>query len=103
VFQSAAADLIAGDFNNSMDVFALQLYSTNAVPPLVAQIGASGVPVSLSWPVAPGKGYHAQYTASLDDPNWQNLNGNVTIIGGQGYINDFAPGAGQRFYRIVSY
>ena len=102
VFQSTASDLIAGALNNSVDVFALQLYPTNA-PSFVVQIGgAAGMPFSLSWPVAAGKTYEVQFKNSLDDPAWQTLSASLTIVGGTGYAVDPAPGTGQRFYRIVS-
>jgi hypothetical protein len=57
----------------------------------------------ISWPVAPGRGYQVQFKNNLSDPVWQNVAGNVTLIGGQGYVTDLAPNAGHRFYRIVSF
>jgi hypothetical protein len=39
----------------------------------------------------------------LTDPAWQPLQGPATVVGNQGQIIDFTPGATQRFYRVVSY
>jgi hypothetical protein len=53
--------------------------------------------------VTPGHYYQAQFKNELTDPVWQPLTSGVIIVGNQGYFNDPAPPADQRFYRIVSF
>jgi hypothetical protein len=53
--------------------------------------------------VIPGAGYTVQFKDNLTDPNWQTVNGNVVIVGGQAAITDLAPNPTNRFYRIVAY
>jgi hypothetical protein len=55
----------------------------------------------LSWPAAFGAAYRVQFKDSLNDPDWQDLSGNLTILGSNAYAVDPAPPAGQRFYRVV--
>jgi hypothetical protein len=113
-FQSWASDLSGNDFNNGSDIFALDLTalpvtisggggSTNSSV-FYAQFFPAGSfaqnPV-VSWPLASGKTYQAQFKNDLSDPAWQNLSGNITFIGGTGYITDWAPAPDKRFYRIV--
>ncbi len=116
VFQSWAADISPGDFNNGSDIFALSLAgfplttgrggATNAAPEgLFAQLFPAGTPGSapvISWPLAAGNSYQVQYKTNLTDAAWLNLPGNVSFIGANGYLNDLLPSNGQRFYRIVS-
>jgi hypothetical protein len=44
-----------------------------------------------------------QFKNSLSDANWQDFSGLTSLIGQQGYFNDPAPGAPQRFYRIIAF
>jgi len=115
VFQSAASDLTANDFNNSGDLFSFDLIAlpgtglggstaTNTAPVFYTQLSLPGVSSSypvLSWPLVSGQSYHAQFKDNLTDPSWQDVNGSIIFIGGTGYINDHSPSASQRFYRIV--
>jgi hypothetical protein len=34
---------------------------------------------------------------------WQDVSGNVTVVGGTGYLMDLAPAPTQRFYRIAAF
>lgn len=63
-------------------------------------IGAGQSP-TINWPLAPGRSYRVQYKDSLDDTNWQDVDGSLTLVGNAGRITDLAPASGQRFYRIV--
>jgi hypothetical protein len=118
VFNSWASDLSSQAFNNTGNLYAFQPYATGLTTPpqpfpetisltttngqsLPAGLGGPGP--TLTWPVSPGRTYQAQFKDNLDDPVWQNINGDVTLVGGQGYVTDFAPSATQRFYRIVSF
>jgi hypothetical protein len=115
VFQSWASDLLAGDFNSGEDFFAFNLTAfpvtgsngsgtTNSV--FYAQLippGTSAQYPAVSWPLASGKSYQAQFKDDLSDPNcnWQDVNGNIIFIGATGYISDLSPSPNQRFYRII--
>jgi hypothetical protein len=152
VFHSWASDLVANDFNNAADLFALSLvplpltdsdndgmddqwesdhfetldhdgagdYDNDGATDLsefqsgtdpanptflfevkIANPVAEGHSPMIHWPSAPGKVYRVQYKNNLDDPAWQNLNGNMVVVGNKGYIIDLAPDAAQRFYRVV--
>jgi hypothetical protein len=52
---------------------------------------------------AEGMSYQVQFKNNLTDAMWQVVNGNVTVIGSQGYITDLAPGPAQKFYRVMAY
>jgi len=116
VFQSVASDLVSHDFNHSMDIFAVDFSPaganpTNAAIELHAQIVFGGIPELgvvtpiqtpvIIWPAAPGISYGLQFKNDLYDPNWQDFNGNVALMGTNGYAIDLAPAAGQRFYRFI--
>lgn len=106
VFPSWASDLSAGDFNQGEDLFALKLYGSVASPPFVGEVvlaPVAGQPLVLAWPAAVGTNYVVQFKNSLADPNWQDLNANLTVVGDRAYATDIAPNAGHRFYRIVAY
>jgi hypothetical protein len=106
VFESRASDLIANDFNNNVDVFALGLYGGTAVPAFAVSVlpaVASDPSNWLSWPVVPGKTYRVQFKQNLDDAAWQDLTGQISIMGGRGYLKDAVPATTQRFYRIVAF
>jgi len=118
LFESWASDLAFGDFNESMDVFALSLpadgaaSSTNGTPTLGITRLATGVvngnfstnqTLTLTWPSVVGVGYQVQYKNDLNDPEWLPLGGTATVVGSQGSIIDLSPSATQRFYRILSY
>jgi hypothetical protein len=84
----------------------LSLYSSNPPPAFSTTIGpafAPGQGPTLLWTVTPGHYYQAQFKNELTDPVWQPLTSGVIIVGNQGYFNDPAPPADQRFYRIVSF
>jgi hypothetical protein len=117
-FASWASDLVAGDFNESSDVFAVSLgaggsgSSTNAAPPLnfteivpglISGQFATNQPLTLTWSSVMGAGDQVQFKNSLTDPEWQPVGGPATVVGNQGSAIDFSPGVEQRFYRIVSF
>jgi Tol biopolymer transport system component len=103
-FQSWASDLISGDFNQAADIFAYSIYSSGQIPLFSAAIvPGAGQGASISWPVVPGRSYAVQFKNSLSDPVWQDLKGNVTVVGSQGSLNDPSSGLGPRFYRVVAF
>jgi len=117
VFQSGASDLIGQDFNRGVDIFTLDLIPggapdpTNAAAALDAQIVFNGIPGLATsvpvqgpvvvWQAFPGISYGLQFKDDLNDPNWHDFNGTVTLLGTKGYANDLAPAAGQRYYRFI--
>ena len=106
MFQSWASDLVAQDCNHSSDVVAYNLYSSGQIPLFSAAIvggTGSGAGPWLTWSAVPGKSYRVQFKNTLNDTDWHDLTGGVTILGNQGYLNDLSAGAGPRFYRVVAY
>jgi len=116
VFQSVASDLVSHDFNHSMDIFAVDFgpagaNPTNAATELHAQIVFGGIPdlgvvtpiqtPVIIWPAAPGISYGLQFKNDLNDASWQDFNGNVVLMGTNGYAIDLAPATAQRFYRFL--
>jgi hypothetical protein len=105
VFQSWASDIVAQDFNYGSDVFAFSLYSSSPIPLFSAALvpeASSGQGPWIIWPVLPGKSYSVQFKNTLRDAEWQPLNGSVTVVGNQAYLNDPSPGSGPRFYRVTA-
>jgi hypothetical protein len=106
VFASWASDLLAGDFNNSSDVFALGLYSTAEAPPFALTASAVTLPTPgnwLNWTVAPGKSYRVEFKDSLGDPTWQELNLPISAVGDRASVKDATMPETSRFYRVVAY
>ena len=104
VFQSWAADLVPQDGNQGSDLFALSLYSTNSIASFSAGIlqpATLGQGPTVTWPAVPGVSYQVQFKNHFTDATWQAVNGNVTVVGTQGFVTDLAPAASQRFYRIL--
>ncbi|HEX3628636.1 MAG TPA: hypothetical protein VH280_24770 [Verrucomicrobiae bacterium] len=114
-FLSYASDLAGQDFNEFGSVFALNLASsiTNSTGTNVAiaaqisgitappgQYPATGNPV-IVWQATAGVAYQVQFADNLSNPVWQNVTGNMILIGNNGQIMDLSPNPGQRFYRIV--
>jgi Tol biopolymer transport system component len=103
VFESWASDLAGQTFNFNGDIFAANLYTTSSNVLFSAAIVPGAQSPWLAWPALPGKAYRVQFKNSLTDPQWQDVNGNVTVVGGTGYLKDLAPAATQRFYRITAF
>jgi Tol biopolymer transport system component len=112
VFRTWASDLTENDFNQGDDLFVMKIASTNSVdqtnppPVFVGEIvfvpsGTSQSP-RLSWTVASGKTYQAQFKDDLADLNWQPVTGTMVIEGSKESILDLAPNPDHRFYRIVA-
>jgi Tol biopolymer transport system component len=104
-FESWASDLVTNNCNRGSDLFAFNLSASSPIPLFQAAIfpgAAPGQGAWITWPVISGKSYQVQFKNDLSDAFWQTLSGSVTIVGNQGYLYDLAPGASQRFYRIVA-
>ena len=106
VFQSWASDLAPQDFNQSGDVFALNLATSGTNQTFNAQLvllPAAGGLSTIVWPAQQGVSYQVLFKDDLADPVWQDLFGSVSLVGNQGYAFDLLPGSGKRFYRIVGF
>jgi hypothetical protein len=57
----------------------------------------------LSWPARPGETYQVQYKDTLAGPEWQVLDGTITITGNQAQMTNSPHHSGKRFYRVVAY
>jgi Tol biopolymer transport system component len=104
LFESWASDLVPQDFNGTGDLFAFGLSGSSPIPIFYAKIlrdASSPQSWWLTWPSSPGKVYRVQYKNSLGD-DWQELNGNVTTLGNQGFLMDQGSNQTQRFYRVAA-
>jgi hypothetical protein len=62
----------------------------------------SAGPVQIFWSAVPGKEYRVQFKASLSDPAWSDLAGDVMATDTTGFKEDSSAGsAAQRFYRVL--
>lgn len=97
-FESWASDVTTNDFNHSSDLFAYSfLYA------LILPSGVAGQGPWLSWPYNPGRNYSVQFKNNLSDLSWQTVSGVVTNAGNRAWLQDAAPDASQRFYRVVGF
>lgn len=97
-FTSIANDLMLGDFNEALDVFAADL---DAGTPKVSVTRLGGQTI-LTWPATPILPSLVQYKDSLSDPGWHDLGAGVTVNGPYASVTDATAGsAPQRFYRLV--
>ena len=113
-FQSWASDINNRDFNNSCDIFALDLTAlpltdsngqngTNATEFSVQffPAGSFNSQPTLAWPLAAGNVYQVQFKTNLTDAVWQNLAAGLNFFGGVGYASDPSPATtSQRFYHV---
>ncbi len=103
VFNSAAADLVSGDFNGTEDVFAVAVGQTappNPPPTLTATASAGAI--RISWTTTPEWTGRLQYKSALDEPTWHDVPGIVHAADSIQWMADpTAAGAAQRFYRLL--
>ena len=98
LFESRASELAAQDSNQSSDLFAFYVLCAGIFPETIPGQGPS-----INWLMVPGQAGSVQFKNNLNDPNWQNLPGSVTIQGNQQSILDSgAASSSQKFYRIVA-
>jgi Tol biopolymer transport system component len=102
-FVSVASDLVMGDFNNASDVFAFNLNSTQPITSFRATTTLDSSGWQIRWPALPGKSYRVQFKNDLGDPLWQDLKGNVAIMGNTAYFTDPTVTTTRRFYRVVAW
>jgi Tol biopolymer transport system component len=104
LFESWASDLVPQDFNSTGNVFAYGLSGGSTIPLFYAKI-TPDISASrawwLTWPASQGNIYRVHFKNDLGD-TWQELPGNVTMLGGQGFLRDQGPAQTQRYYRVVA-
>jgi Tol biopolymer transport system component len=99
VFHSTVDHLVAGDFNQTQDVF---LYHAIAAP-WVEVLGpsASGA-ITLQWDANPGETYQVQRKGDLREAVWEDCPGQISIVGSKAsWIEPTTASPGQRFYRVA--
>ena len=103
VFNSAASDLVSGDFNGTLDVFAVAVGQTappNPPPTLTATASAGAV--KISWTATSEWTGRLQYKNALDEPTWHDVPGIVHAADTIQWMTDpTAAGVAQRFYRLL--
>jgi Tol biopolymer transport system component len=96
-FVSHAPDLAAGDYNQAVDLFQVELIAASDLLVLIRRDLSSGH-ASLLWQGAPNTTCQIQFKTDLRDGDWSTFPGAFT---GNGEVNiDTAPDT-QRFYRLV--
>jgi len=98
-FESSAADLVAQTFNFNPNIFA---YGTYVMPPFPVALAFDTQGPMLSWLKVPGKTYQVQFKTALSDP-WQDLNGDISVVGNTEYFHDTSPSPLLRFYRVKAF
>ena len=104
LFYSWASDLIAHDFNQAPDIFALGLATGGTVasfPTRIVFAPGSSQPITLRWPAVLGTSYKVQFKSRLQDPAWLDLECQITVNGNQASASDLQS-EGQRFYRVTA-
>jgi Tol biopolymer transport system component len=110
-FESWAGDIVAQDFNQSGDLFAVNMAAVAPVYPgdpvlmFETPVNFAGMAtarggVTFSWMVDPTRVYKVQFKDDLNEPVWQDFAGTTAVIGSTQYAQDVA-GVSQRFYRVV--
>jgi Tol biopolymer transport system component len=97
VFQSAATDLVAQDFNYGSDILWLALLYASITP------GTDAHGPTIAWPARPGETYQVQFKNALSDASWQTVTGSIIITANQAQLTDPSPSTAQRFYRITAF
>lgn len=105
IFNSIAPDLVAGDSNGTVDVFAVSIDRTTPSHevPVITLAGAlrQGALITINWAAAPGWSYRVEYKDSLEEPSWHDLPGVVMIAGATAsFADQSAASLQRRFYRV---
>jgi hypothetical protein len=76
-------------------------FSSRGSAPRILQISRDAEGVHLTFETQSGRPYELQYKNSLSDPGWNVLSGQLGTGARLSLSDGLAPGAGQRFYRLV--
>jgi Tol biopolymer transport system component len=96
VFSSGAADLVAGDLNDSIDVFVTRMEEPSIFAIQSVLLAGDGS-ASLKWKAESGQRYQVEFTSTLNAPTtWAAVGSEITGTGS----DVTAPMAGPGFYRL---
>jgi hypothetical protein len=98
-FESSASDLVNQTFNFNPNVFA---YGAYVMPPFPVAIALDTQGPLLSWLKVPGKTYRVQFKTAVSD-SWQDLSGDLSVVGNTEYFRDTSPSPVLRFYRVKAF
>lgn len=103
-FQTLARDG-TGDFDadGATDLFEFQTGTDPKDPTSLFKgqlLLTPGAKMTLSWAAAPGRSYTVQFKNDLSDADWQDLNGNISLLGTQGTML-LSSLSEHGFYRIL--
>jgi hypothetical protein len=82
--------------------FGIALKGADSIVQAVPSSEDFGAHVTLRWTAVAGRRYQVQFKASLSDPEWTNLPGEVTASGNSASLVDTPAPATQRFYRVMA-
>jgi len=102
-FETIASDLTSEDFNGWSDVYSWSIDTTALLVPFPLKVSREGQGVRISWQLISGKTYRVQFKQSLDDPNWQDLNGIITVFGSTASFMDSTTSFAHKFYRVNAF
>jgi len=89
-------DLIVGEKNS------IRVLINRTGHPLITHLAQGSKGMAITWTAVAGKVYRVQFTTRPDEPDWSDLNGNVTAIATSATMTDESASASrQRFYRVV--
>ena len=89
-------DLIVGEKNH------LRVLLNRINVPRITGISRTDMGAIITWDGLPGKTYRVQFKGGLDDSEWFDLTGDVTVTTGSAIKTDSTAGlASQRLYRVV--
>jgi hypothetical protein len=97
VLESWASDLVAHDFNQSADVFAISFLHVT-----ITRLGR-GHGSTLNWPSRPGERYRIEFKNNLSDSEWREVKRPVTVVGNHAQVTELEDEPSQRFYRVVGF
>lgn len=70
--------------------------------PRITQLSLANGGVAITWAGLPGKVYRVQFKTRMTDPEWADLDGDVTARDTTASKTDATAGSGpERFYRVV--
>ncbi len=97
-FLSHAPDLAAGDYNQAVDLFKVEILSGDSNPLAVIRRNVTSGQVELLWNAQPGKRYRIDFKDDLGMATWQALPGAFT---GETPVAVDAQGNPHRFFRVA--
>ena len=67
-----------------------------------ASLSAGTGRVAIVWEGVPGRSYRVRCKNDLNEPNWNEVPGGVTVVGSRAsYVDEIAGRSNQRFYQVM--